>query len=411
MLNKRFFILFCTITLALTSCNSKPAATADKSSQQENASEIVNKETEKLIEFLTGFGWISKFSPSFDNMTVNGILRLENDGTARYEEGSGYGSIERHHAIWHGTYKIEPKSEATNIIIDLKRVWQKDWGVNNYPETIKGVYSVSKTSDLLLSIELIDGVALFRDGETRKAKSSYEFETYNISEDQRTAWDMSDAELLEHVITEFYGSIERLEEGRTIIVPGNITDFDGLCRDVWVGIYQDGKFVREEQFTVLPDKDGSVFKNYSSDDYNEWYYVGKPRPFLLALKFGEEMDDGWWQVSGCQVDLQEAPVGYLLYDKEFGVQYEKVKDRVNVNVWGDGDLWMDGYQVSEPLECYLWVKDPKNSSKKILKKVESIKEIKKEIIGNRHDDMIIANILTNEEIIYYISEIYIDMEN
>jgi len=128
-----------------------------------------------------------------------------------------------------------------------------------------------------MSMELIDGVALFKNEETLKPTSSYEFEPYSVNWSKPNVWDMTGAKLIEHFIAEVSGVKEDIEEGKTIIVSGSISHFDGLCRDIWVGTYQNGKFVKEEHYTVLSDKDGSVYKNYGSGDYNEWYLVSESK--------------------------------------------------------------------------------------------------------------------------------------
>jgi len=367
------------------------------------------------LNFLLHSSWICKYHPTFKNKTVNGILRLEYDGTARYDFGVGDYGIDEFHEIWHGTYRIAPvdkkKYPNPTILLDLKRMWNRDWwgyAMFEYPTAIKGAFEISQTSDWMMDLKLIDGDALFRDEETRKPRSSYSLEMYRLPWGVFSIWDMSCKELIDHVIAEVSEANELItQKGKTAIVPGNISEFDGLCRDVWIGSYSNGKFVRDIRYTVIQNSEGTVFQHFSSgdnDEYNEWAVVSTPKPRLMYLKFGKPLNDGWWEVQTCPVELDNTMAGYLLYDKKFGEAYDKAPDRVNIS----GNDWFPGFQISNDAKCYLWVKEANGMT---LKKFNNVAQFRNEIQKNRADAQVLAKILNNEEVIYFVSEVYVDMDN
>ena len=136
----------------------------------------------KLIDyrFLLCNGWICTFYPSTGGKFIHGVIRFEQDGTVRYEEGEGVETIDVYHEIWHGRYYFVPEEEYAKVVVDLQIIWQREWwGYDHfgYPESKAGEYRVIPGSHWLVDFELLDGDALHINQETRRPFTLYEFQT------------------------------------------------------------------------------------------------------------------------------------------------------------------------------------------------------------------------------------------
>ncbi|MDR2586620.1 MAG: hypothetical protein LBC84_10470 [Prevotellaceae bacterium] len=128
----------------------------------------------------------------------------------------------------------------------------------------------------------------------------------------------------------------------------------------------------------------------------------------MYLKFGDELENGWWEALLCEVDFYDAIAGEMIYDQEFGISYSDAPERVTIAY--NNNNWWSGFVCPET-EFFLWVKDTSDLSRVILKQMQSFKEAQDEIVKNREDGQILAKIFQIEGIISRVSEIYIDLYN
>jgi hypothetical protein len=224
----------------------------------------VRHDVKKLIDyrFLLDNAWICTFYPATEGRFIYGVIRFEQDGTVRYEEGEGDETIHSHHEVWRGRYRFVPEEEYAKIVVDLQIIWYREWeGYDRfgYPLSKRGEYRAIPISHRLVDLEMLNGDALHIHQETRRPFTLYEFQTFK--DDGYPFWYMADRELIEHVLKNVAEAREALSQPEMkIIVTGGVSMLDGLARDVEIGHYLDGDFITKIRYTVIDNRAGQILK-------------------------------------------------------------------------------------------------------------------------------------------------------
>lgn len=148
--------------------------------------------------------------------------------------------------------------------------------------------------------------------------------------------DMSDDELIDYLLSEVMEAYEMVEEyGMFALVTGETTELEGICRDVWLGTNDDGKFTREILYTISPG--GEIYEYNPLEDRWE-IRNGDSLTILAYVKLNEVLEDGLVQILVDEVmwvDDSSQPNGYAIDNEmEDWIPY-------TATLWTEYYVWVD----------------------------------------------------------------------